>query len=76
MLISKRDTTLDADLTTVDPGDRVEARELHSSTSITGDVELVVPQQGILWIRHGALRERKLLDVGTYQVRSLSRTTA
>lgn len=49
-------------------GDFVQARLQDGRTIYDGEVESVDFQHGFLWIRHGALKERKLLDVSEYEM--------
>ncbi len=49
-------------------GDLVEARQLRGSSLYRGEVDIVVPEQGILWILHGSLKERILLDASEYEL--------
>jgi hypothetical protein len=63
-----KDTTTVTDLTQLCIGEMVEAHQLSGPLLYQGAVELVVPQQGVLWIRYGALKERKLLDISEYQL--------
>lgn len=49
-------------------GDFVQARLQGGQTIYYGEVESVDFRHGFLWIRHGALKERKLLDASEYEI--------
>lgn len=49
-------------------GDLVEARQLRGSSVYRGEVDIVVPEQGLLWILHGSLRTRILLEASEYEL--------
>lgn len=56
------------ELTSLRTGDIVEATPLGGRLTYHGEVDTVVPAHGVLWILHGALKERKLLDASEYQI--------
>jgi hypothetical protein len=56
------------DLTHLRPGDLLQVRLQGTLLVYQGEVETVVPQQGVLWIRHGALHERKLIAASEYHL--------
>jgi hypothetical protein len=56
------------DLSHLSPGDVLQVRRKGTLVDYQGEVETVVPQQGILWIRHGALHERKLITASEYDL--------
>ncbi|MHC5560820.1 hypothetical protein [Kocuria sp. U4B] len=68
-------TTPQTDLADLRAGDAVEAHQLHGPRIYRGEVETTAPAQGILWIRHGALQERKLLDAAEYHISRQSSST-
>jgi hypothetical protein len=47
-------------------GDAVIAHQLNGSLIYRGEIDLVVPHAKLLWIKHGTLKERKLLDASEY----------
>ena len=54
-------------LSTVHPGDDLEARQ-GNTVIYRGEVEETSPQLGVLWIRYGPLQTRKLLDHTEYEL--------
>jgi hypothetical protein len=64
-----------ADLNELCRGDTIEART-YDTLHYRGEIEVVVPHLGILWIRHGTWRERKLLDPTEYELWKLSTPAA
>lgn len=49
-------------------GDMVQAQHLHGPQTYRGEVDAVLPEMGLLWIRHGALQTRKLLEASEYRI--------
>jgi len=49
-------------------GDMVQAQPLDGSQAYRGEIDAVLSKMGLLWIRHGALGERKLLDASEYRI--------
>lgn len=49
-------------------GDFVQARLKDGQLIYYGEVESVDFRHGFLWIRHSALKERKLLDASEYEI--------
>ena len=49
-------------------GDFVEVHLKDGQLIYCGEVDVVDFQHGFLWIRHGALKERKLLDASEYEI--------
>lgn len=60
-----QDAVLVKDLSHLKRGDTIEARRFDT-VLFTGEVELVSPRLGVLWIRHGSWQNRKLLDSTEY----------
>jgi hypothetical protein len=56
-------------LTSLHTGDVVEVHHRNGQLIYHGEVETVDLSQRVLWILHGALKERKLIDASEYQVR-------
>lgn len=56
------------DLSHLRPGDIVQVRLPGTRVIYEGEVEIVVPQHGILWMRHGALHERRLINTDEYDI--------
>jgi len=56
------------DLSHLHPGAIVQARLPGTLLVYDGEVETVVSQHGYLWIRHGALKERKLITACDYDI--------
>ena len=69
MSTSAEETATQIDLTCLRSGDRMEVRQLDGPRVYLGEVDLAVPQQDILWIRHGRLKERKLLLASEHEIR-------
>jgi hypothetical protein len=55
------------DVSNLNPGDTVEARSL-GAVLFAGEIELVAPHLGVLWIRQGSWQDRKLLDPTEYEL--------
>lgn len=69
MSTPEKTTTMQSDLTCLRSGDKVEVRQLGGPGILLGEVDIAVPQQGFLWIRHGRLKERKLLLASEHDIR-------
>ena len=49
------------------PGDKIEAHEPHTGHLWRGAIDIVIPEQGKLWI-YAELGERKLIDTQVHTV--------
>ncbi len=56
------------ELTRLRAGDVVEVHRPDGPRIYRGEVETIEVSQGVLWILHGALRERKLLLACEYHI--------
>ncbi|GEO97563.1 hypothetical protein [Kocuria turfanensis] len=68
MLEGLEQSTQVHDLSHLRPGDFVQARLPGTLLVYEGHVETVVPPQGVLWIRHGAFQERRLIALDEYDM--------
>lgn len=59
---------MEIDIAYLRTGDIVEVRQPGTLMVYQGAVDLIVPQQGLIWIRYGPLQERKLIDASEYQI--------
>jgi hypothetical protein len=55
------------DLSGLQRGDTIEART-YETVHYRGEIELIAPRLGVLWLRHGSWRHRKLLDPADYEL--------
>ena len=56
------------DLTSLRTGDVVEVYQRHGRLCYYGEIDTVDPTHGVLWLLHGALKERKLIEASEYQI--------
>lgn len=62
-------TPPETSLTSLHTGDPVEVHHRNGQLIYHGEVETVDPSQRVLWILHGALKERKLIDASEHRIR-------
>lgn len=68
MATPARTTPTETSLTTLHTRDTLEAYQHDGQLSYHGEGDTVDPSHGVLWILHGALRERKLIDATEHQI--------
>jgi hypothetical protein len=69
---STKTTSAEIDLRSLRPGDTVDVHQLDGRWTYHGEIDTVDCSHKVLWILHGALRERKLLAASEHQIRSCS----
>lgn len=68
MSTSPENTSTKTTVANLRTGDVIQAHQPDTLLVYQGTVELVAPNHGFFWIRHGVFNERKLIDVIEYRI--------